>query len=317
MDRLLEATARAERDHFWFRGFRRFVTPLLRQATQGRSNVRILDCGCGTGHNLTMLRRFGRAAGIDITWTGLAYARSRGERQIARASATRLPFRDHDFDLVTAFDVLYALDDEMERDALNEMYRVLRPGGQIIINVAALKTLTGNHSVLGKELRRYQRSELRDHLTRAGFKVRRITYTNFTLLPLVAAVRFSQRVIGYRESDSDIAVPPAPVNAALSAVLAIEAAALRVIDLPLGSSLLALAVKPGTATGASHAGQPPGTATRDSHPGQPPGPATRDSHPGQPPGTATRDSHPGQPPGTATRDSHPGQPLGWHGWLSQ
>jgi SAM-dependent methyltransferase len=311
MDRLLEATARAERDHFWFRGFRRFVTPLLRQATQGRSNVRILDCGCGTGHNLTMLRRFGRAAGIDITWTGLAYARSRGERQIARASATRLPFRDHDFDLVTAFDVLYALDDEMERDALNEMYRVLRPGGQIIINVAALKTLTGNHSVLGRELRRYQRSELRDHLTRAGFKVRRITYTNFTLLPLVAAVRFSQRVIGYRESDSDIALPPAPVNAALSAVLAIEAAALRVIDLPLGSSLLALAVKPGTATGASHAGQPrgtaTGTATRDSHPGQPPG---------QPPGTATRDSHPGQPPGTATRASLLGDPVGCPSWMS-
>jgi SAM-dependent methyltransferase len=303
MDRLLEATARAERDHFWFRGFRRFVTPLLRQATQGRSNVRILDCGCGTGHNLTMLRRFGRAAGIDITWTGLAYARSRGERQIARASATRLPFRDHDFDLVTAFDVLYALDDEMERDALNEMYRVLRPGGQIIINVAALKTLTGNHSVLGKELRRYQRSELRDHMTRAGFKVRRITYTNFTLLPLVAAVRFSQRVIGYRESDSDIAVPPAPVNAALSAVLAIEAAALRLIDLPLGSSLLALAVKPG---------QPPGTATRDSHPGQPPGTATRDSHPGQPPGTATRDSH----PGTATRASLLGGPVGCPSWMS-
>jgi len=40
MDRLLEATARAERDHFWFRGFRRFVTPLLHQATGGRSSIR-------------------------------------------------------------------------------------------------------------------------------------------------------------------------------------------------------------------------------------------------------------------------------------
>ena len=45
MDRLLEATARAERDHFWFRGFRRFVSPLLEEATGGRDNLTNLDCG--------------------------------------------------------------------------------------------------------------------------------------------------------------------------------------------------------------------------------------------------------------------------------
>jgi SAM-dependent methyltransferase len=244
MDRLLEATARAERDHFWFHGFRRFVTPLIRQATDGRNGVRILDCGCGTGHNLAMLRQYGRASGIDIAWSGLIYAKSQGERQVARASATRLPFGADQFDLVTSFDVLYALDDEMERDALNEMYRVLRPGGQVIINVAALKALTANHSVLGGERRRYRRDELRDHLTRSGFDVQRITYTNFTLLPMVATIRFGQRLSGSRESDAEMKVPPALVNAALSALLALEAAALRVTNMPLGSSLLALARKP-------------------------------------------------------------------------
>jgi ubiquinone/menaquinone biosynthesis C-methylase UbiE len=244
MDRLLEATARAEREHFWFRGFRRFVEPMLTRATAGRRDVAILDCGCGTGNNLTMLRRYGRACGIDLTWSGLAYARSRGERQVARASATRLPFPANQFDLITSFDVLYAFDDEMERDALNEMYRVLRPGGQILINVAALKALTGNHSVLGGEVRRYHRAELEDHLTRAGFTVLRITYTNFTLLPIVACVRFGQRLAGYRESTAEMTVPAAPVNRALSAVLAVEAAAVRLVNMPLGSSLLALALKP-------------------------------------------------------------------------
>jgi SAM-dependent methyltransferase len=243
MDRLLEATARAERDHFWFKGFRRFVEPVLADAVRGRRDPQILDCGCGTGHNLTMLRRFGRACGIDITWSGLAYARDRGERRVARASATRLPFPAGEFDLVTSFDVLYAFDDEMERDALNEMYRVLRPGGQIVVNVAALKILTGNHSVLGGEVRRYQKGELRDHLTRAGFTVLRITYTNFTLLPIVAGVRFAQRLTGHRESTSEMTVPAAPVNAALAGLLALEAAAARVVNMPLGSSLLAVAQK--------------------------------------------------------------------------
>jgi SAM-dependent methyltransferase len=243
MDRLLEATARAERDHFWFNGFRRFVQPLLADATRDVAHASILDCGCGTGNNLSMLRQYGRACGIDITWSGLAYARSRGERQVARASATALPFPANQFDLVTSFDVLYAFDDEMERDALNEMYRVLRPGGQILINVAALRALTGNHSVLGGEVRRYHRAELKHHLERTGFTVRRITYTNFTLLPLVAGVRFAQRLVGHRESVAEMSVPAAPVNTLLSGVLALEAAAVRVVDMPLGSSLLALAVK--------------------------------------------------------------------------
>ena len=66
MDRLLEATARAERDHFWFRGFRRFVTPLLDTGAAGRGDLLSLDCGCGTGHNLQLLRRYGRAVGVTV-----------------------------------------------------------------------------------------------------------------------------------------------------------------------------------------------------------------------------------------------------------
>ena len=244
MDRLLEATARAERDHFWFRGFRRFVAPLIAEATRGKPNAAILDCGCGTGNNLKMLRKYGHAVGVDITWSGLVYARAHGEREVARASATSLPFPRETFDLVTSFDVLYAFDDQMETAALNETFRVLRPGGHMIVNVAALKALTGNHSVLGGEVRRYDRRELTDHLARTGFQVRRITYTNFSLLPIVAGVRFAQRIAGHRESDLEMSVPPAPVNLALSAALAVEAAAVRRVDMPLGSSLLALARKP-------------------------------------------------------------------------
>jgi SAM-dependent methyltransferase len=245
MDLLVEATARAERDHFWFRGFRRFIHPLLVEAAGGSTSMQILDSGCGTGNNLQQLRPFGRAVGIDITWSGVAHAsRALGERLVARASATRLPFCAAQFDLVTSFDVLYALSDEKEKDALDEMYRVLKPGGHLIVNVAALKALTGNHSIFSGEVRRYHRRELRDHLARTGFEVRRITYTNCSLLPIVASVRFAQRFIGRTASDREISVPAAPVNALLTGVLAAEAAALRVVNMPLGSSLLALARKP-------------------------------------------------------------------------
>jgi ubiquinone/menaquinone biosynthesis C-methylase UbiE len=243
MDRLLVATERAERDHFWFRGFRRFVSPLLADAVRGRPAPAILDCGCGTGYNLGLLRQYGRAAGIDITWTGLAFARARGDRAVAQASAAVLPFGDESFDVVTSFDVIYGLQDDDERAALREMFRVLRPGGHLVLNVAAMNMLTGNHSVLGGEVRRYSRAVLAERLTGAGFAVRRLTYTNAAIFPIVAAVRLVQRVSGHQESEHEISIPPAPVNAALSAVLAVEAAALRVMNMPFGSSLLALARK--------------------------------------------------------------------------
>ena len=244
MDRLLEATAHAEREHFWFRGFRRFVTPLLDRAAAGRRDLRILDCGCGTGNNLRLLRRYGRPAGIDITFSGLAYARRQGERLVARASAASLPFSADRFDLVTSFDVIYAFDDELAGRALAEMHRVLRPGGYLVLNVAALPILRGNHSVLGGEVQRYTRRGLRGHLERAGFEVRRLTYTNAAILPIVAGVRFAQRLGGHRESNRELTVPAAPVNRALSGLLAIEAVALRAMDMPLGSSLLTLGQKP-------------------------------------------------------------------------
>jgi ubiquinone/menaquinone biosynthesis C-methylase UbiE len=243
MDPLLDATARAEREHFWFRGFRRFVTPLLDRAAAGRKDLRLLDCGCGTGNNLRMLRQYGRAAGIDISPTGLAYARAHGERLVARASATSLPFSDAGFDIVTSFDVLYAFDDEVAAAAAAEMHRVLAPGGHLVVNVAALPFLRGNHSVLGREVQRYTRRGLRRLLVRAGFEIQRLTYTNAALFPVVAGLRLVQRLAGVHASSREISVPAAPVNAAFSGLLAAEAAALLFIDMPVGSSLLALAVR--------------------------------------------------------------------------
>jgi SAM-dependent methyltransferase len=244
MDRLLQATARAERDHFWFRGFRRFVEPLVARAA-GTRRPAILDCGCGTGNNLLLLRRYGPTYGIDLTWAGLQYARQRGERSIARGTVARLPFADARFGLVTSFDVLYALEDAVEAAAIREMFRVLQPGGTLIVNVAALDALRGNHSILSGELRRYNRRDLRRRLEAAGFRVTRATYTNLTILPLVAAVRLKQRLGGdHVESQKEIAVPPAPINAGLSGLLALEAAALRLVNMPVGSSLLAVAIKP-------------------------------------------------------------------------
>jgi ubiquinone/menaquinone biosynthesis C-methylase UbiE len=247
VEHLLRATARAEARHFWFRGFRAFVTPLLRRAAAGRHDARLLDCGCGTGANVEWLDTFGRAYGFDLTEIGLRIGRQSGRTRLARATVTAAPFPTAAFDIVTSFDVLYSLADLDEHLAISEMYRLLKPGGFAIINVAAMHVLRGDHSILSREVRRYSREELRGRLERAGFSIERLTYTNATLFPALALARLIQRRRGLRsegDADAELSVPPAPINAMLIGVMHLEALWLRVFDAPFGSSLLCLARKP-------------------------------------------------------------------------
>ncbi len=247
MDRLLELTYRAERTHFWFRGFRRFVGPWLSQAAAGRTNLRLLDCGCGTGANLALLRRHGRAFGFDLTARGLAFAAEQGETTVARASIAAIPFPDAAFDVVTSFDVLYGLPDEIARASAREMARVLRPGGTLLVTTAAFEHLRGGHGTFTNEVRRHTVASLSALLEEAGLEMARVSYTHATLYPIIATVRSWERWRGggtAASSEGDLVVPATPVNAVLSAALAVESAVLRQVDLPFGSTVMGLARKP-------------------------------------------------------------------------
>ena len=246
MDRLLELTYRAEQSHFWFRGFRWFVQPEVARAVAAIAAPTILDCGCGTGANLQWLRQFGTTYGFDLTANGLVLGHQMGRRGMARASIASIPFPDASMDLTTSFDVFQCLPDPVERDALLEMRRVLKPGGRLILNVAALDVLRGQHSALSEEVRRYTPARLRQVVEDSGFTIDRLTFVHASLFPLMLPVRLWQRRRGAASvtaGEFDITVPASPVNALLTAVVGMEAAALRLVDMPIGSSLLCHARK--------------------------------------------------------------------------
>jgi ubiquinone/menaquinone biosynthesis C-methylase UbiE len=248
MDDLLDLTGRVEATHFWFRGFRRFVAPAIAEIAGTRRDLRLLDCGCGTGYNLaSLLHPYGRAFGFDLTPGGLQHARAPGF-PLARADMSRIPFQSARFDIVTSFDVFQYVQDDAA--VMKEMARVLKPGGGLVVTAAALDVLRGGHAGTWPEVRRYTTSRMRAIVERAGLKVHRLTYLFASLFPAMLAVRLLSRRSGPSgppdgmiAEDWEMHVPPAPINAVLTWMLSGEAAISRRLPMPAGSSVLVVARK--------------------------------------------------------------------------
>jgi SAM-dependent methyltransferase len=222
------------------------MKPAIARALDGVSGARILDCGCGTGSNLEMLGPYGRAVGFDLTAIGVRFARGHGH-DVAQASIDAIPFQSGTFDLVTSFDVFQCLPEPVEHAAIREIARVLKPGGWVLLHVAALEILHGRHSVLSEEVRRYTPSRLRAIVEHGGFQIERLTFDHMSLLPMMLPVRVWHRMTAeggkVEAGEGEITVPVAPVNAALTALVSLEALALRAVNMPIGSSLMCLARK--------------------------------------------------------------------------
>jgi SAM-dependent methyltransferase len=112
---------------------------------------------------------------------------ARREAALVCGTADTLPFRDEVFDVVLAADVLEHLtDDEL---ATSELFRVLRPGGTLVVNVPTDPGLWSEHDVALGHVRRYTRSRLNELLSSAGFRVGRMDSWMVLTRPLVRLSR--------------------------------------------------------------------------------------------------------------------------------
>jgi 2-polyprenyl-6-hydroxyphenyl methylase / 3-demethylubiquinone-9 3-methyltransferase len=107
------------------------------------AGLRLLDVGCGTGHQLLRWRSYGYVvAGVDGSDEMLAHARNNNpDAELREADARELPFDDASFDRVTSIEVLRYLPDPHR--SIEEMARVLRPGGICLATAAPLLALNG------------------------------------------------------------------------------------------------------------------------------------------------------------------------------
>ncbi|MGV3661459.1 MAG: class I SAM-dependent methyltransferase [Prosthecobacter sp.] len=231
--------------HWWHSVLRGLVMDVFSDRLPPRGYV--LDAGCGTGGMLALLREKKPCLdteGVDASGLAVQHCRQRGLAQVRLGTVHDLPFEAGVFDAVISLDVLYHADVN-EHEALAEMSRVLRPGGLLVANLPAFECLRGAHDVAVCGARRYTKDEVRHLLEQHGLCCELSHYWNAWLFPpLLLWRRLSRRTSEKRgELTSDLAMPPAWFNHLLSAGGKVDAQLCRVLHIPFGSSVFAVARK--------------------------------------------------------------------------
>lgn len=227
-----------EGSHWWFVGRRSILESFL-DGLVPEKNAKILDVGCGTGANLEMLAQYGQARGVDVSDDALEFCRKKG-LDAQKGLAEELPFEDESFDLVTALDVVEHLDDDIA--GLKEMHRVLKTGGKTLIFVPAFMWLWGVQDDISHHRIRYTRAQIVERLEKAGFKVNRATYANWTFFAPILAGRTLMKITGIKpESENNVNV--SALNGVFGKLFSSERFWLKKFNFPFGVSIVITASK--------------------------------------------------------------------------
>ncbi len=231
-----------EEKHFFYVANHRIIISLVEKYLQtNRKKTKILDAGCGTGLLATKLARFGDVVGIDKNQDAVKFTKSRGIK-VKAGSISDIPFPTNYFDLVVCIDVLNHQWVEDDETALAEFFRVLKPGGVLILRVSANPYLRLKHDRYVFIKFRYRKKALWEKIEKAGFKIEKISFVNAILLPVAILKQFGER-FEQKKTSSTIFSLPSLVNKTLAAILSLETYLLKKFNLPFGIALIAVSRK--------------------------------------------------------------------------
>jgi len=241
---LVDLVAEVEQRHFWFAARNDVILSTMRRVIGPLAGRSLLDVGCGTGFVTAALESAGMEAwGIDMHRRALSRARSRVRGPLFSSHSPALPFF-RDFDVVSLFDVIEHIDDDVE--AIRQAAGVLRAKGYGVVTVPAGANLwTVYDEVIGHK-RRYDRERLAHVLRDAGMEIRYIAY--FSCLPLIAQMVQRWFAPELRSETHDtiaivrkaLTIPPQGLNQLFRWSIRVEAP-LRRLAWVRGGSLIAIA----------------------------------------------------------------------------
>jgi SAM-dependent methyltransferase len=243
--------AEIEDTHWWFVYRRKLIADLL-ERSGGLAGDLGLDIGCGTGGNLSFLKKYcAKVCGVDLSQYAIALARKRHPSDtLLQGDINELHslYKPDSFDLVSDFSVLCHEWIKSDLQSMRDVHYVLRPGGVFILTEPAFPALRRAHDRIGQTARRYTLPQLKSLLEKAGFRNIHGTYFNAAALPLTLALARVDRLwLPSRNrvnGISELKLPPIWLNNTLAAVLTVELAAIRrFTQMPFGVSIACVARK--------------------------------------------------------------------------
>lgn len=242
MDRaVFDRMAELDQTHWWFTARRRILANVVRRIIRPPTNARILELGCGTGHNLDMLGAFGRVEASELDEQARALASNRLGRSVQAAALPDLSeFPAGEYDLIALLDVLEHVPND--KGSLASILTRLKPGGALLLTVPANPWMWSGHDVMHHHYRRYRKPEIASLARETGFKIELLSPFNSLLFPLIAAVRLINKLAG--QDIADDALPSKTINGVLDRIFGFEAGLLGRVPLPFGVSLVAVLRRP-------------------------------------------------------------------------
>lgn len=238
MDReVYDRMAQHDATHWWYVARRRILSGLIADKIKPAPGARILEIGCGTGHNFEMLGRFGHVDAIEIDEGARALAQERLGRSILTAPLPELTgIADGSYDMIALLDVLEHIGDDLA--SLTHIKRKLKPGGKILLTVPANPWMWSAHDVAHHHHRRYTKSGFAQVAQKAGLKIELLNHFNSLLFPVAAVARIIGKAMGKKTSDDQM--PSPAINRILTGIFGLERHLVGQVPLPAGVSLVAI-----------------------------------------------------------------------------
>jgi SAM-dependent methyltransferase len=149
---------RIEREHWWFIVRAEILMQKAEMLLRNVASPKILNIGAATGRSSQLLNAYGMVKSVEYDQDCYEFTKTLDDIDIIQASITELPFDDASFDLVCAFDVIEHVEDDEK--AWQEMRRVCKPGGKIMVSVPAFLFLWSEHDIINHHQRRYTKKTL-------------------------------------------------------------------------------------------------------------------------------------------------------------
>ena len=238
---VFDRMAELDQHHWWFRARRRILEELIVRIVRPRDGARVLEVGCGTGHNLAMLGKFGELDASELDFAARTLSTKRLGREVKEAKLPDLSmFKRNEYDLVALLDVLEHVPDDL--GSLRAIHRRLKPGGALLLTVPANPWMWSAHDAAHHHFRRYTKKQLKELFLRSGLEIELLSYFNTLLYPLIAAARIAGKLL--RRDSSDDKLPGERVNATLERIFSLEVGVLGRVPMPFGVSLVAVVRRP-------------------------------------------------------------------------